>query len=87
MTTWSWQQTIYVNHDNFLEIESLDKSFIGTNKYMGFAYFWAYEWRHYLRNATPYMRKRVHDLFRRADLNVDGETPEHAQIVHKVCGA
>lgn len=43
------------------EIYKLDKKFIGTEDYMGIAYFWGHEYKHYLRDATISQRRRIHN--------------------------
>ena len=42
------------------KLYQLDKSFVGTPNYMGMAYFWNYEYRHYLRDMSNYRRRLVH---------------------------
>ena len=42
------------------EIYKLDKKFIGTEDYMGIAYFWGHEYKHYLRDFTISQRRRIH---------------------------
>jgi len=75
---------------NHLSIEAttklldLDQSFISTNDYMGFAYFWAYEYRHYLRDVSYAKRKKVHKKFLDNNLAVNGESLEHLQIIRIV---
>jgi len=49
--------------DQYNAIEKIDKSFVGTKHYMGLAYFWDHEVKHWLRNATKYQRVKVHKLF------------------------
>jgi len=75
---------------NHLSIEAttklldLDKSFIGTNDYMGFSYFWSYEYRHYLRDVSDAKRRKVHKKFIDNNLAVNGESSEHLQIIRKI---
>jgi hypothetical protein len=64
----------------------LDKSFIGTPDYMGIAYFWNYEYRHYLRDATRYRRRLVHKKLVEAGLDLVGYTPAHTAIVVRFAG-
>ena len=59
----------------------LDKSFIGTPDYMGMAYFWHYDYRHYLRDSSPYRRRLVHKHLCAAGLDPVGNTPEHTAII------
>lgn len=47
----------------FEELNKLDKSFIGTNDYMGLAYFWDHDIKYWLRDASKYQRVKVHKLF------------------------
>jgi len=49
--------------DQFNAIEKIDKSFVGTKHYMGLAYFWDHEVKHWLRDATKYQRVKIHKLF------------------------
>lgn len=42
------------------EIYKLDKKFIGTQDYMGVAYFWSHEYKHILRDMSITQRRRVH---------------------------
>ena len=49
--------------DQYNAIEKIDKSFVGTKHYMGLAYFWDHEVKHWLRDATEYQRVKVHKLF------------------------
>jgi len=42
------------------EIYKLDKKFIGTEDYMGVAYFWSHEYKHFLRDFTVSQRRRIH---------------------------
>jgi len=49
--------------DQYNAIEKIDKSFVGTKHYMGLAYFWDHEVKHWLRDATKYQRVKIHKLF------------------------
>ena len=55
----------------------LDDTFIGTPNYMGITCFWDYEYRHYLRDASPSQRIEVHKKWLDADLGLDFFNPEH----------
>ena len=61
----------------------LDSGFVGTPDYMGMAWFWNYEYRHYMRGATRRQRQRVHAAFLKTGLPVDGQSDEHEAIVIK----
>lgn len=67
----------------YSKIYDLDKSFVGTVDYIGIAYYWAYEYRHYLRDATIYQRKKIHDTFLSENLEVYGESFLHFEIIKK----
>jgi hypothetical protein len=56
---------LYLNcgMNSFEQLNKLDKSFIGTNDYMGLAYFWDHEVKWWLRDATSYQRVKIHKLF------------------------
>tara|TARA_R110001599_G_scaffold265186_1_gene465909 strand:+ start:784 stop:1035 length:252 start_codon:yes stop_codon:yes gene_type:complete len=75
---------------NHLSIEAtkkllnLDKSFFGTNDYMGFSYFWSYEYRHYLRDVSYAKRRRVHKELLKSGLAVNGESLKHLQIIRNI---
>ena len=49
-----------ITFEAFSKLLWLDKSFVGTPNYMGIAYFWNYEYRHYLRDMSGYRRRLVH---------------------------
>jgi hypothetical protein len=44
-------------------------------------WFWNYEYRHYLRDATPKKRSIVKQKFIEKGLELDGSSPKHAYIV------
>ena len=62
----------------------LDKKFIGSPSYMGLAYFWAYEYRHYLRDATVAQCKKVHKKWMEADLDFLETSQAHWDIIGEV---
>ncbi len=51
-------------------IRKLDESYIGTENYLGLAYFWDHEIKHWMRDATIAKRKKIHELLLKA-----GESP------------
>ena len=77
----SFKIEIYTSYDGVGELMKLDKTFVGTDKYMGLAYFWNYAYRHWLRSCSVYQRVRVHYAFRAANLALDGESPAHLEIL------
>jgi len=72
-----------------------DEARVGTADYRGHAYFWAYEYRHYMRgfyqtfNATErrvgdvlrQMRRSVHRDFLRLDLDLTDVTDAHETVI------
>ena len=62
-------------------ILQLDKSYVGTENYLGVAYFWNYEYRYPMRDASVATRKAVHMKLLKAGLEVDGCTPQHDSIM------
>ena len=69
----------------FCGLQELDKSFIGSPEYLGIAYFWGSNGcKHYLREASVAQRRRVHDLWIKAGLDLTEETLEHYKIIQQV---
>ena len=65
------------------ELLELDKTFIGTDDYMGMAYFWSYEYRHYMRPLSYAAARRVHKKLIAAGLDVSADSPAHEAIIVK----
>ena len=59
-----------ITSEAFIKIHELDRTFIDTPNYLGVAYFWAYEYRHYLRDASTTQRIEVHKLFRQIEIRI-----------------
>lgn len=78
-------QKLFVTGQAFDYLNALDKTFIGTNSYMGFTYFWGQEYKHTLRSANNTQRQRVHNAMVKAGLDLTGASPEHKAIVEKYC--
>ena len=72
-----------ITTDAYYAIQKLDGSFVGTDDYIGVAWFWHYEHRHYLRSASYHQRRKVHNAFRKDNLAVDGDSQAHRQIVKR----
>ena len=73
-----------MDFEGSVRVRELDEEFVGTLNYMGLGWFWNYEYRHYLRDATHPQRRQVHKKFVKADLATDGESPEHLSIICQV---
>ena len=69
--------------DAYVKVQALDGTFINTPNYLGVYWFWNYEFRHYLRDASYAQRRRVHAAFIKAGLPIDGESNAHLQIIKK----
>ena len=67
----------------YIKIQKVDEKFVGTEHYLGVYWFWNYDFRHVLRDATYSQRRRVHKGFLKAGLKVDGSTDAHLQIIKK----
>ena len=52
---------VQLNIKAFQMLWNLDKKLIGSEEYMGFAYFWDHEVKHTMRDATTKFKKAVHD--------------------------
>lgn len=65
----------------------IDDAMIGTPDYMGLAFWWNYEYRHYLRPATPAERKKAHDKLILEGLPLDGMSDRHAEIIQRITKA
>jgi len=70
----------------FKGILKIDQGFVGSSDYMGIAFFWNYDYRHFLRDATVSKRKSVHSKFIKSGLNVSESSEAHEKIVFAVCG-
>ena len=68
------------------DIKDLDNKYVGTEDYIGVAFFWNYAYRHYLRDTTIAKRKKVHDRFLKDGLELDGISEKHLDIIKKVTG-
>ncbi len=78
-------QKLFVTGQAFDYLNALDKTFIGTNSYMGFAYFWGQDYKHTLRDANNTQRQKVHNAMVKAGLELTEASPEHEAIVRKYC--
>lgn len=74
----------YLTVDAFNAMLKLDKTFVGTGNYLGLAYFWAHEYRHYLRDCTMAKRRKVHKKWLQAGLDLEGISDNHLSIIKNV---
>ena len=61
-----------------------DQSTIGTPSYQGIAYFWAHEYRYYLRDATNEQRRQVHAALLAENLQINGKSSRHLDIIESI---
>jgi len=73
-----------ITFEAFEGIFKLDKTFVGTGNYLGLAYFWAHEYRHYLRDCTMAKRRKVHKKWLQAGLDLTGISDQHLSIIEHV---
>jgi hypothetical protein len=80
--------TLSVTTTIFENLLQLDRELVGTSEYMGLCIFWAYEYRHILRDVSDHTRRQIHAAFLKAGLDVRGVSPKHEEILkrfeHKV---
>ena len=85
----NYKTTLIFNNDmdQYKQIHKLDKSYVGTNNYMGLAYFWDHEVKHWLRDATPFQRVKVHKLFIANKIPFDNEYKYFVsnKLAEKIC--
>jgi hypothetical protein len=68
----------------FIKMYELDKKFIGSFDYIGLAFFWSYEYRHYLRDASIEERRLVHMNFLIKGLTLEDASEKHFTIIKKI---
>ena len=64
----------------------LDQEFVGTQNYMGLAYFWGQEYKHCLRQATVSQRRRIHNLGLKHNISFLVPNEEAWKIIRKITG-
>lgn len=68
----------------FDQLMQLDMRMVGTPNYMGLAFFWHTQYKHYLRNCTIAQRRQIHHKLLKHNLQLEGESEAHDQIVLQV---
>ena len=71
-------------HETFRQLMKLDMRLRGTPNYMGIAYFWHIDYKHYLRDCTYAQRRKIHHKFLKHNLALNGESVAHDQIILQV---
>ena len=75
-----------IDFESFCDLHNLDKSYVGTKKYMGIAYFWGHEYKHYLRDASVAKRRRIHNLGLKENVDFNNPNKKAWDLIFKVLG-
>ena len=70
-------------HEAYMLLLQSDKNFVGTENYIGLAYYWSHDYRHYLRDASPYVKRKVHNEFIKQQLDLVGSSDKNLSIIRK----
>tara|TARA_R110000803_G_scaffold162144_1_gene225757 strand:- start:290 stop:535 length:246 start_codon:yes stop_codon:yes gene_type:complete len=70
-----------ISSEAYKALHALDKTYIGTEDYMGIAWYHAHEFRHYMRDTTIAKRRNIHKILLSLDLPLNGDSDEHAEII------
>ncbi len=70
-----------ISFDAYKAIKKIDESFIGSDNYMGVAWFHNYEYRHDMRGLSIAKRKKIHDAMVKAGLDLSGIGQKHNTIM------
>lgn len=73
-----------VSSEIFSALSDLDQKHVGTEHYMGIAYFWGQDTKHQLREASIAQRKRIHKKWLAESLDLLGATDRHFDIIQEV---
>lgn len=89
----SWGNTLVntrhmgaITMNAYFMLKELDQQLVNTEDYMGMAYFWGHEYKHYLRGATDSQRRRVHKQLLTEGLELNGKSKRHLEIIQKITG-
>ena len=72
---------IITSLDTMGMLNEMDQKFIGSKNYMGLAYFWAYDYRHTLRDCNVASRVAVHAAWLANELALDGVSAKHETVM------
>ena len=86
----------WMNHAALIIDAIRDRGRVGTTAYQGIAYFWAYKYRFWMRGdahgngyegiGIQEARRKIHDKFLDRNLDLNGETSSHDEIINEVFG-
>jgi hypothetical protein len=69
-----------------LNLLNLDKTLVRTPDYMGIAYFWHYDFRFHLRDASYAKRRKIHSQWLKHGIDFDKPCDTAWNIVRKITG-
>ena len=75
-----------LDHIALDRLVKLDRGFIGTPHYMGVAYFWNYEYRHTMRDASIAKSRKVHGRIIEAGYSPSAKNETIDIIIETVTG-
>ena len=64
----------------------LDEQLTGTEDYMGMAYFWGHEYKHYLRDCSYAQRRKIHKRLMAENIELTGKSDRYLEIIKDVTG-
>ena len=68
----------------YLSIYKLDETYVGSTDYMGLAYFWHFDYRHFLRDTTTAKKRKVHNKFLESGIQIDGKSDAHLALIRSI---
>jgi len=71
-------------HAEYEILNRQDELCLGTKHYQGLAWFWAYKYRHVMRDCTNRQRVQIHNALVKAKISLVGETKKHDEIVNRI---
>ena len=73
-----------ITYDAYAALNALDKTLVGTDDYIGVAYFWAWDYRYYLRDVSYAKRRQIHRTLLKTGLSVDSVSEAHESIIKDI---
>lgn len=72
---------VHCTSESFTSLLLHDEKLVGTPLYLGITYFWHHDFRHTMRDKSPYQRVRLHAKLLAAGLDPAGNSAAHAEIL------